>query len=244
MDANLILATANKVLAKGIILIHNHPSGNLMPSGADDKMTAKIKNAAELLDISLLDHIILTKDGFYSYAMEGKMERGGKTSAGLKVQLSAGINPDDYQRGNVRQPIKPKMQSVDSFEEASRVVNRFISENDLGAGNWTGGAIYKDGKQVAYVSYNGRVWSGVPNSKAKSKLLCESQRDKMAKGGTTQRITFKQKVDSIKKKLLKNKKVPKAVQKDYGNTFSPDEAEDSAKRIVGAQKRDWETRKK
>lgn len=55
---------------------------------------------------------------------------------------------------------------------------------------------------------------------------------KMAEGGE---VKFKDKVASIKKSLLKRKKVPKAVQKDYGKTFSPAEAEDSAKRIVGAQ---------
>jgi hypothetical protein len=58
--------------------------------------------------------------------------------------------------------------------------------------------------------------------------------DKYAKGGKT---TFKDKVASIKAKLLKNKKVPKAVQKDYGKTFSPAEAEDSAKRIAGAMRK-------
>jgi hypothetical protein len=55
-----------------------------------------------------------------------------------------------------------------------------------------------------------------------------------SKGGKT---TFKDKVASIKAKLLKNKKVPKAVQKDYGKTFSPAEAEDSAKRIAGAMRK-------
>jgi hypothetical protein len=53
----------------------------------------------------------------------------------------------------------------------------------------------------------------------------------MAKGG---KVTFDDKVAAIKKSLLKRKKVPKAVQKDYGKTFTPAEAEDSAKRIVGA----------
>jgi hypothetical protein len=54
----------------------------------------------------------------------------------------------------------------------------------------------------------------------------------MAEGG---KVKFADKVASIKKSLLERKKVPKAVQKDYGKTFSPKEAEDSAKRIVGAK---------
>jgi hypothetical protein len=57
------------------------------------------------------------------------------------------------------------------------------------------------------------------------------KKEKMAEGGE---VKFKDKVASIKAKLLKSKKVPKAVQKDYGKTFTPAEAEDSAKRIVGA----------
>ena len=167
----------------------------------------------------------------YAYA------KGGSVKKGMQVELASDINPDDHQRGIVRKPIKSKLQSVDSFEEASRVVNRFISDNDLGGGNWTGGAIYKDGKQVAYVSYNGRVWSGTGDLGSKSKLICESQRDKMAKGGTTKKTSFEDKVQAIKSKLLRNKKVPKAIQKDYGKTFSPAEAEYSAKRIAGAMRK-------
>jgi len=73
---------------------------------------------------------------------------------------------------------------------------------------------------------------GNPNNKYQKELLAKYSRTKMAEGGE---VKFKDKVASIKKSLLKRKKVPKAVQKDYGKTFSPAEAEDSAKRIVGAQ---------
>jgi hypothetical protein len=63
-------------------------------------------------------------------------------------------------------------------------------------------------------------------------------KDKYAGGGNVKKkTTFNEKVASIKAKLLKNKKVPKAVQKDYGKTFSPAEAEDSAKRIAGAMRK-------
>jgi DNA repair protein RadC len=50
---------------------HNHPSGNLKPSESDRKMTDKINGACKILDINLLDHIILTADGSYSFAEEG-----------------------------------------------------------------------------------------------------------------------------------------------------------------------------
>jgi len=73
---------------------------------------------------------------------------------------------------------------------------------------------------------------GNPNNKYQKELLAKYSRTKMAEGGE---VKFKDKVASIKASLLKRKKVPKVVQKDYGKTFTPAEAEDSAKRIVGAQ---------
>jgi len=73
---------------------------------------------------------------------------------------------------------------------------------------------------------------GNPNNKYQKELLAKYSRTKMAMGG---KVKFADKVASIKASLLKRKKVPKVVQKDYGKTFTPAEAEDSAKRIVGAQ---------
>jgi len=70
-DPRLILAAALKVAAVAIILCHNHPSGSLKPSRADEELTAKIKEAAGYFDIKLLDHIILTSEGYYSFADEG-----------------------------------------------------------------------------------------------------------------------------------------------------------------------------
>ncbi len=70
-DSRLILAAALKSLAVCIVLAHNHPSGNLKPSRADEELTQKIKLAARLLDIDVLDHIILTNEGYFSFADEG-----------------------------------------------------------------------------------------------------------------------------------------------------------------------------
>jgi DNA repair protein RadC len=72
VDCKLIFATALKSLASSIIISHNHPSGNLTPSTEDNRITQKIKEGCQLLDLSLLDHVILTPDDkYFSYADEG-----------------------------------------------------------------------------------------------------------------------------------------------------------------------------
>jgi DNA repair protein RadC len=70
-DSRLILATALKLGSCSIILAHNHPSGNLNPSRADDELTQKIKYAAQFHDIKVLDHVIVCSEGYFSFADEG-----------------------------------------------------------------------------------------------------------------------------------------------------------------------------
>lgn len=73
VDIQLILRHAILLNAKGIILSHNHPSGNTQPSEADMKMTRKLANASKLMDITVLDHIILVASDYYSFADNGEM---------------------------------------------------------------------------------------------------------------------------------------------------------------------------
>ena len=70
-DPKLIFVAALKACASSIILSHNHPSGNTKPSAADIQLTKKMKQAGELLDIAVLDHLILTGESYYSFADEG-----------------------------------------------------------------------------------------------------------------------------------------------------------------------------
>ena len=70
-DPKVIFAAAIKSAATTIILAHNHPSGNLRPSQADINLTRKLKNGGELLDISVVDHLIISSEGYYSFADEG-----------------------------------------------------------------------------------------------------------------------------------------------------------------------------
>lgn len=71
VDVRLILKPAIECLASGIILGHNHPSGNLKPSQEDIQLTQKVKQAAKLIDISVLDHLIIGDRKYYSFADEG-----------------------------------------------------------------------------------------------------------------------------------------------------------------------------
>ena len=71
VDIKLILATAIKANASSMILSHNHPSGNLMPSEQDKRLTNRVKDAGKLLDIPVLDHVIVTSEGYFSFADEG-----------------------------------------------------------------------------------------------------------------------------------------------------------------------------
>ncbi len=74
VDLKIVFAAALKGRASSIILAHNHPSGNLKPSQADIELTRKFKKAGEILDISVLDHLILSPDGdYYSFADENRM---------------------------------------------------------------------------------------------------------------------------------------------------------------------------
>lgn len=70
-DPRIILKKALEFEAVNIILSHNHPSGSLKPSKADEVLTQKIKEAARLLDITVLDHIIVSEEGYFSFADEG-----------------------------------------------------------------------------------------------------------------------------------------------------------------------------
>ena len=73
VDTKIVFQTALKANASSVILCHNHPSGNLKPSEADIKITKVIKDAGKIMDIPLVDHIIITDEGFYSFADEGML---------------------------------------------------------------------------------------------------------------------------------------------------------------------------
>lgn len=71
VDVRLLMKNALELMATGIVICHNHPSGNIQPSLADKKITNKIKTACEAMDIRILDHVIVTQMAYYSFADEG-----------------------------------------------------------------------------------------------------------------------------------------------------------------------------
>lgn len=73
VDVKLVMKSALDKLSSALIFVHNHPSGNLTPSVADDQLTQRLRKASELLDIRVLDHIIITSQGYYSYNDNGRL---------------------------------------------------------------------------------------------------------------------------------------------------------------------------
>lgn len=73
VDVRLILREALKVCATSLILVHNHPSGNVRPSADDDRLTMSLQQASKILHIRMLDHVIYADDQHYSYADEGRI---------------------------------------------------------------------------------------------------------------------------------------------------------------------------
>ena len=70
VDIRLVMKTALDVMATGLILAHNHPSGTLKPSEADKQLTKKLQQAAKSLDIRVLDHLVITEKAYFSFADE------------------------------------------------------------------------------------------------------------------------------------------------------------------------------
>ena len=73
VDIKIIMRNAIEQLAGGLILCHNHPSGNQQPSTHDQDITAKLKEACQLFDIQLIDHVIIAGKGFYSFADNNRL---------------------------------------------------------------------------------------------------------------------------------------------------------------------------
>ena len=160
------------------------------------------------------------------YMSEAKYAKGGETETKQLVVLKA----DDEKGGNVF--VSEEVVSVEDLDDAKSKVKKFVSQYNLNDKTFTGGRYFKLTKKS---QTSGNVTSTDVKSQTLGNIDYKGDftptSSKMAKGGMTK---FKDKVQSIKASLLKRKKVSPKVQKDYGKTYSPKEAEESAKRIVGS----------
>ena len=73
VDVSILLRNALSIMTKGLIIAHNHPSGNLKPSASDVQITRNIKNGCDAVGLKLLDSIILTREGYYSFTEESML---------------------------------------------------------------------------------------------------------------------------------------------------------------------------
>ena len=73
VDVKLLASLALHCMATEVMIVHNHPSGNLNPSACDKDLTQTIKAALKLIDVNLLDHLIITEEGYYSFSDEGML---------------------------------------------------------------------------------------------------------------------------------------------------------------------------
>jgi proteasome lid subunit RPN8/RPN11 len=125
VDTEIVAAVALKTLAKSVIISHNHPSGNLQPSDADRQLTRRIKEALKLFDVHLIDHIIVTKNGYYSFAerSESSLKGSGSKPNPMEQKLREEIL---RQLKKVTQANSPNlfamMQSPQGYEQVEQLV--------------------------------------------------------------------------------------------------------------------------
>ena len=71
VDIKLLVSLALHCMATHVVIVHNHPSGNLKTSDSDETITKTIKDALKLIDVQVMDHLIITENGYYSFSDEG-----------------------------------------------------------------------------------------------------------------------------------------------------------------------------
>ncbi len=119
VDVEIVAAVALKTLAKSVIISHNHPSGNLQPSEADRILTRRIKEALKLFDVNLIDHIIVTRNGYFSFA---------------EMQESSLRGPDD-QVGQLEQKLREEiLKQLQKVTEANSPNLHEMMQSPLGYG--------------------------------------------------------------------------------------------------------------
>jgi hypothetical protein len=132
VDVEIVVAVALKTLAKSVIISHNHPSGNLQPSEADRQLTRRIKESLKLFDVMLIDHIIVTKGGYYSFAerSESSLKGAASKSNPLELKLREEILKQLKKVTQANAPnLYQMMQSPQGYEQVEQmVINKVLHD--------------------------------------------------------------------------------------------------------------------
>ena len=134
VDTEIVAAVALKTLAKSVIISHNHPSGNLQPSEADRQLTRRIKDSLKLFDVSLLDHIIVTKNGYYSFAERGEtsLKGAGSKPNPMELKLREEILKQLKKVTLANAPnLFEMMQSPQGYEQVEQMVIRKVLHDQM-----------------------------------------------------------------------------------------------------------------
>lgn len=151
-DKRIILGAALKCAAISMVVAHNHPSGNLTPSKSDKVLTSELKNAAGQMDIVLLDHIILTKDGYTSFANEGLFGLQGmgalksvpKNRRQVTTDKGLGFRNQHELNQHVEQLIAERSETAEFTDSEKAVLRRYSGSGGQGKHGATGeGILYE-----------------------------------------------------------------------------------------------------
>jgi len=160
-----------------------------------------------------------------SMASGGMMEKGAEVDG---IDMNEIESSAKYYTDEIKWSTPPTISKFEDEIREKEELKKKLDNKEISPSKIIGSGFKSQyARKLAYKWLNERILI----AKRAIEILKEKE-SKMAKGG---KVKFADKVESVKKSLLERKKVPKVVQKDYGKTFSPAEAEDSAKRIVGAQ---------
>jgi proteasome lid subunit RPN8/RPN11 len=133
VDVEIVAAVALKTLAKSVIISHNHPSGNLTPSEADRILTRRIKEALKLFDIHLLDHVIVTRNGYYSFAesRDRSINGLGAVKSELEDELRQEILRQLKRLTEVNSPnLFQMIQTPQGYEETEKmIINKVLHDH-------------------------------------------------------------------------------------------------------------------
>jgi len=133
VDIEIITAVAIKTLSKGMIISHNHPSGNTNPSEADRRMTKRLKQACEMFDISVLDHIIATANGYHSFADSGDSSLSGPKEDDIVSNLRVRILRALKRVTRANSPnIYRMIQTSEGYAKVEQVIlDKVLSDNRI-----------------------------------------------------------------------------------------------------------------